>query len=823
MATINGITNIFNNMKIKNKMIILFLIFGLIPATALFSIFMYAQERYEEDHIKPLQESAFMINDAIDRNLFERYGDVQAFGLNAAAIDPANWKNPTDGNPLIEAMNGYMTGYGIYKLMLLVDLDGQLLATNTVTEKGKELDTKKLYKKSFANAKWFKDTKASKYLEGKNGLTGTSVDGPISDPLVSELYNDKSYILTFSAPVKNESGETVAIWANFVDFSLVEEITISFYERYKRDGLSSVEIRILDKSGTMIMNYHPIHGEVTRNWDVIGKLNVAAELDLAQKAVNGEYGTQRTYDDEIGEWQSAGYYHSQGAYDYPGLGWSAIVSINEDETLASIKLIVWEMIIALVVCLMIVVFCGWLIGKKGALPIQKMTKAMLSLSDDNLDVELPITGKDELGDMVKSLEVFKQNAIEKKEADQQASIMTSCLTNLKNNVMIADNDDIITYMNNQSITSLTDLGDELRKTFPHFDVNNVIGSSIHIFHKDPEAIKRILRGLKQGDAHLGNIEIGELKLSLNAGGIFNKEGERIGSYAEWRNITEEVNAQNRKDEVAQKINSATRMINDATKDISQGNLNLSERTEAQAASIEETTATMQQVMERVSDNAENAKTALNLASTTRVAADRGGEVVKDAIDAMQDITSSSEKINDIIGVIDEIAFQTNLLALNAAVEAARAGEQGRGFAVVAGEVRTLAGRSATAAREIKDLITESVSQIKGGTEQVNETGKCLEDIIDNVQKVTDMMNEISDASQEQAISISEINKTITQMDSFTQQNAALVEEAASAAKALEDQSNSLMLVIESDNEETSSSNNENSTEDLCPMENFKNA
>jgi methyl-accepting chemotaxis protein len=281
---------------------------------------------------------------------------------------------------------------------------------------------------------------------------------------------------------------------------------------------------------------------------------------------------------------------------------------------------------------------------------------------------------------------------------------------------------------------------------------------------------------------------------MNAGGVF-QHGRRLGSYAEWADITAAVAAQDRKDEVERQVNESTRMINDATKDISQGNLNLSERTEAQAASIEETTATMQQVTERVNENAENAKTALELAGTTRTAADRGGNVVQEAITAMQDITASSEKINNIIGVIDEIAFQTNLLALNAAVEAARAGEQGRGFAVVAGEVRTLAGRSATAASEIKDLITESVAQIKGGTSQVNETGTCLEDIIENVQKVTDMMNEISDASQEQAISISEINKTITQMDSFTQQNAALVEEAASAAKALEEQSNGLMLVM----------------------------
>ena len=187
---------------------------------------------------------------------------------------------------------------------------------------------------------------------------------------------------------------------------------------------------------------------------------------------------------------------------------------------------------------------------------------------------------------------------------------------------------------------------------------------------------------------------------------------------------------------------------------------------------------------------------MTLANTTRDAANRGGKVVKEAIQAMQDITASSEKISDIIGVIDEIAFQTNLLALNAAVEAARAGEQGRGFAVVAAEVRTLAGRSAKAAKEIKDLITASVEIVQTGTTQVNDTGECLTDIIESVEKVTNMVGEITTASQEQSTSISEINKSVAQMDSFTQQNAALVEEAASAAKALEEQSNNLVGIID---------------------------
>jgi methyl-accepting chemotaxis protein len=236
-------------------------------------------------------------------------------------------------------------------------------------------------------------------------------------------------------------------------------------------------------------------------------------------------------------------------------------------------------------------------------------------------------------------------------------------------------------------------------------------------------------------------------------------------------------------------------LSSAAAQLSQGNDDLNQRTQEQAAALEETAASMEQMATTVKRNATNARLASKLALDARAQADQGGGVVNRAISAMDEINSSSRRIADIIGTINEIAFQTNLLALNAAVEAARAGEQGRGFAVVASEVRNLAQRSASAAREIKDLISDSVSKVSTGTELVHQSGKTINNIMDEIRKVTDIVAEIASASEHQAEGIEQVNRAMSQMDTVTQQNAALVEENAAASKLVSAQSEQLTIDI----------------------------
>ena len=240
------------------------------------------------------------------------------------------------------------------------------------------------------------------------------------------------------------------------------------------------------------------------------------------------------------------------------------------------------------------------------------------------------------------------------------------------------------------------------------------------------------------------------------------------------------------------VRTSAEAVSTGAVEISQGSADLSRRTEAQAANLEETAATMEQMTSAVQHNADTARQASQLAGGARQSAAQGGEKVAQVVATMQDIAASSRKIADIIGVIDGIAFQTNILALNAAVEAARAGEQGRGFAVVASEVRTLAQRSAAAAKEIKDLIGASVQRVEAGTRLVDEAGSSVGDIVNQVQRVADLINEITTASVEQASGIGQVGEAVMQLDQATQQNAALVEESTAAAESLRDQASKLV-------------------------------
>ena len=282
----------------------------------------------------------------------------------------------------------------------------------------------------------------------------------------------------------------------------------------------------------------------------------------------------------------------------------------------------------------------------------------------------------------------------------------------------------------------------------------------------------------------GSIAHGDLSIDIDTAGA-----ERGSLLAEMNAMRDSLVG------IVSQVRVGTETIGTASREIAAGNIDLSSRTEMQASALEKTASAMEELTSTVRQNADNAREANLLAASASDVARKGGDVVSQVVDTMGSINASANKIVDIIGVIDGIAFQTNILALNAAVEAARAGEQGRGFAVVASEVRNLAQRSAAAAKEIKTLIGDSVEKVQAGSKLVGQAGETMDEVVASVRRVTDIMSEIANASQEQSAGIEQVNLSIIEMDSMTQQNATLVEQAAAAAQSLQDQASELAHVV----------------------------
>lgn len=404
------------NLRLTAKLILILTVFGILPAAAIVVALKVVQGPVRDAFRTPLKSAAVAIADTIDRNFFERYGDVQAFGLNAAVRDRANWNRPGVNNPLVDAMNGYMTGYGIYKLMLLVDKDGRVLAVNSVDMKGAALNTRPIYERSFAGEAWFKKAIAGDFLKGKNGFTGTVVEPPQTVDVVAKLYGGDGYVMPFAAPFKTAAGEVAGVWVNFADFALVENIAATFYSGLAADGMANSEITVLDAQGRIIVDYDPKGQNWTtykRNPEVIGKFDLAkAGVIAAQKAVAGETGSLDAMHARKKIEQAAGYTKSKGAYDYPGLGWSVLVRILSDEAYGAVNAAERAIAAIILGSLVLIVVGGLFVGRRAVAPLQGMTKTMNTLASGDTSVEVPATAnRDEIGDMARAVLVFKENMI----------------------------------------------------------------------------------------------------------------------------------------------------------------------------------------------------------------------------------------------------------------------------------------------------------------------------------------------------------------------------------------------------------------------------
>jgi len=411
--------------QIRYKISALLLVFGVLPAVVTFSLYVSNERVFENAFREPIKEIASTIGDVIDRNLFERYGDVQAFGLNTAAIELAQGGKLDVQRQLVNAMNGYMAKYGIYKLMILVDTKGKVLAVNDTAAGGSSLKVTSLYEMNFATAPWFKKTMAGNFLLGPNLFSGTVVGEPARNSIIARLYGEDGFVMPFAAPVKNAAEETVGVWVNFADFGLVEEIFATYYEKMKLSGKASAELTLLDRAGRVLVDYDPLgQGWTTykRNFNIIGKLNLAEKgVAAAVAAVAGKTGSSNAVHARKKIVQAAGYAHSKGAYDYPGLGWSVLARVPSEEAYATVHRVYFEMLVTILVSVVVILIAGLIVGTIASRPIKAMTNAMHNLADGDTAVHIPAQDrKDEIGEMAAAVGVFKENALEKERLEAAA-------------------------------------------------------------------------------------------------------------------------------------------------------------------------------------------------------------------------------------------------------------------------------------------------------------------------------------------------------------------------------------------------------------------
>ncbi len=480
---------------------------------------------------------------------------------------------------------------------------------------------------------------------------------------------------------------------------------------------------------------------------------------------------------------------------------------------------------------------SWLISHSLSQPLQQAIRVFEQIAKGRYDSEIQVRGSDEPAQVLIALRDMQGRLGAQLEAERISAAanrrIRQALDKVSTSVMLADAGHRIVYLNDAARATFARAQAEIRRSLPSFEAAQLEGLKLEALSSDSARYRQFLERLSGSHTH--DLQWGRCCFRTISSAVRDAAGERIGTVVEWLDRTDEraIESEIRSmlaaiaegnlagriepagksgfheamaqgfnqlaDNISETVTSlkaVTAQVQGAAQEIAAGNVNLSQRTANQSASLQQTASSMEEMTGTVKQNADNAGQANQLAVAARDQAQQGGRVVNQAVAAMNDIASASSRIADIIGVIDDIAFQTNLLALNAAVEAARAGEQGRGFAVVASEVRNLAGRSASAAREIKELIQDSVRKVQDGAKLVTQSGQALTQIVLSVTKVSDIVAEIAAASREQSAGIEQVNRAVVQMDELTQQDAALVEEATAASQQLAAQVQGLQQLLD---------------------------